>query len=79
MYKAYNQIFLRSKCYKDYGIEYIASILKEKPEAIYTIGNDKNDLEMLKKFKGYLIYNTYLHERSLAKCVSVKQLIKKIM
>lgn len=79
IYKTYNQIFIRSNCFKDYGIDYICSVLDNKPKEIYTVGNSKKDLEMLKRFKGYLIYNSYFRDSSLEKCISVKQLIKKVM
>lgn len=77
--KYHNQIFIRKKYFKDYGIDCIYSNLNQKPDMIYTIGNDKSDIEMLKRFKGYLIYNAYLRDASIKKCNSVKQLIKKIM
>ena len=77
--KFYNQICIRKKCFKDFGIDCIYNSLKNKPEHIYTIGNDKTDTEMLKRFNGYLIFNAHLHDGSLRKCNSVKQLIKKVI
>lgn len=77
--KTYNQIYIRRNCFKDTSVDYICSLLNDEIEEIYSIGNDKNDLEMLKKFKGYLIYNAYLKNSQLKKCNSVKQLIKKVM
>lgn len=79
MDKTYNQISIRCSCFKDTGVDYICSLLNDKVKEIYSIGNDKNDLEMLKRFKGYLMYNAYLRDAGLKKCTSVKQLIKKVM
>lgn len=62
------------------GIEIIAKKEKINTSDIYTIGNDINDLEMLKAYNGYkIIYsNPKLLLKNIKTITSVKSLIKKI-
>jgi len=78
-FKIHNCVFLRYKYFKNDGIFELCSNLTEKPSEIYTIGDDLNDLEMLKSYKGYLMMNSGIHDINLKRCPSVKHLIKKIM
>lgn len=79
VFKVNNKVFLRYKYFKSDGIAELCSNLVEKPNEIYTIGDDLNDVEMLKAYCGFLILHSKIHDASLKRCSSVKQLIKKIM
>ena len=50
-----NTFLLKTPSNKKDGIEIIAKKEKINPNDIYTIGNDINDLEMLKAYNGYKI------------------------
>ena len=75
-----NTFLLKTPSNKKDGIEIIAKKEKINPNDIYTIGNDINDLEMLKAYNGYkIIYsNPKLLLKNIKTITSVKSLIKKI-
>lgn len=79
VFKMHKQVFLRPRYFKDYGIQVLYSLLSNKPDYIYTIGNDKNDIEMLLKFKGYLMFDACVHVAGVQRCAGVRQLVKKII
>ena len=76
----FNYISFKNQTNKKDGIKIIS--LKEKidPQNIYTIGNDKNDLEMLTEYNGYkvLFANPILFRKGIKTTQSIKTLIKKI-
>lgn len=76
--KLYRNVFIRKNCHKDYGIEVLCDIIG-RPNNIYTIGNDVNDIEMLKKYNGYRILLSSLHDCNIKPILSVHTLVKKII
>ena len=74
-------VLLKTPSNKKDGIEIIAKKEKINTSDIYTIGNDINDLEMLKAYNGYkIIYsNPKLLLKNIKTITSVKSLIKKII
>lgn len=76
--KLYRNAFIRKNCHKDYGIDVLCNIIGNI-DNIYTIGNDKNDIEMLKKYDGYKVLLSYLHDNSIKTVSTVSTLVKKII
>lgn len=75
--KLYRNAFIRKDCRKDYGIEVLCNIVG-RPDNIYTVGNDTNDIEMLKKYDGYRMLFSNIHEANIKTSTTVHSLIKKI-
>ena len=75
-----NYISFKNQTNKKDGIKLIS--LKEKidPKNIYTIGNDKNDLEMLKEYNGYKVLFAYpsLYLKGIKTTPSIRTLTKKL-
>ena len=52
----FNYVSFKNQINKRDGIKLISLKEKIEPKNIYTIGNDKNDLEMLTEYNGYKVY-----------------------
>lgn len=55
-----NRLFIGSDITKKDAVSFIHNLENIYKEKVYTIGDDINDLEMLKEFNGYKIFNTNL-------------------
>lgn len=75
-------IFIIFKEYmnKALGINYLAKRIDFPKEDIYTIGDEENDLEMLKEFNGFRVPNSsdILKQEGIPEVESVRKLIKRI-
>lgn len=75
----HSNAYLRYKCFKDFGIEKLCSIIDVNPKKIITVGNDSNDIEMLQKYDGYKVFDSHINAPGIKTCANVHQLVKKIM
>jgi hydroxymethylpyrimidine pyrophosphatase-like HAD family hydrolase len=75
-----NYVRIREDISKVSGIETIKNIKEINKNNIYTIGNEINDFEMLKEYKGHkvLLSNPILRGHNIKYTSSVKSLVKKI-
>lgn len=73
-------LILYEKVDKTNGIEYIRNLYKIEKDNIYTIGDEINDIDMLRKYNGHkmIISNPILLNKGINTSFSVKHLIKKI-
>lgn len=76
----FNTAFIGNKETKADAIEYIQKLEKINLEDIYTVGNDINDLEMLKKYNGYKLISSYpkMWFKNIKTTKEVHSLVKKI-
>lgn len=76
----FNYISLKNQIDKRDAIKLISIKEKINKENIYTVGNDKNDLEMLTEYNGYkmLLSNPCLLFKGIKTTTSVKALTKKL-
>jgi len=78
--KAGNSIYIRKDCSKSDGIEKLSKVLNISRENIYTIGDWKNDYEMIRDYNGYNILFSHpsLYNVSEGTVTSVAHLVKKL-
>jgi len=76
----FHSVFIGNKKNKADAIKDIQAIENINTEDIYTIGNDTNDLEMLKKYNGYKLISSYprIWFKNIPSTREVHTLIKKI-
>mgnify|MGYP002293435360 FL=1 len=76
----FNYVSFKNQINKRDGIKLISLKEKIEPKNIYTIGNDKNDLEMLTEYNGYkvLFSNPVLFLKGIKTTPSIRTLTKKI-
>lgn len=83
VYTSFNNLYLESKTNKALGIKKLMEIERLSFDAndIYTVGDYKNDLDMLKEFNGYKVLFSYpcLLGKKIKTCMEVHTLVKKIM
>lgn len=74
------RIHIRKNCNKSDGIKEINKIFNIKEENIYTIGDWKNDYEMIRDYNGYnvLISHPSLYKVSKETVFNTAQLVKKL-
>jgi len=80
VYKYPNIIFIKKPKNKSNAVTEIAKIENIQPNNVFTVGDGKNDLEMVRDFNGYnmLFSHPDLYKVSTGTVTSVRQLIKKI-
>ncbi len=74
-----NQIYIKNKTNKSIGINHLLNSIDLNPDVV-TVGDDANDIEMLKDFKGYRMLTCYpiLYKEQLKTTTSVKSLVRKL-
>lgn len=81
--KVYNHVFIKEKCDKSMGIDLLLEYLdgEIKEEDVITIGDNRNDLEMLTRYDGYKILTSYpcLYGKGIKTTREVHTLVKKMM
>lgn len=81
--KVYNHVFVKEKCDKSLGIDLLLEYLdgEVKAEDVVTVGDNRNDLEMLTKYDGYKILTSYpcLYGKGIKTTREVHTLVKKLM
>lgn len=76
--KLFMNAFLRKDCHKDFGIKKLVEIISYIG-AIYTIGNDYNDIEMLREYNGYKVLFSNIRDLDIPITPTVSTFVKKIM
>jgi len=80
VYKYPNFLFIKNPRNKSNAVSEIAKIENVQANDVFTVGDGKNDLEMVRDFNGYnmLFSHPSLYKVSTGTVTSVRQLIKKI-
>ena len=81
--KVFRHVFIKEKCDKSIGIDLLLEYLdgEVKAEDVITVGDNRNDLEMLTKYDGYKILTSYpcLYGKGIKTTREVHTLVKKLM
>lgn len=74
------RVLIRKDCTKSDGVKQISEFLNIQKENIYTVGDWKNDYEMIKDYNGYnvILSHPSLYKVSKGTVVTVSQLVKKL-
>lgn len=82
-YQQFNNLYLESKTNKAIGIKNLIELekLSFADRDIHTVGDSKNDIEMLQEFNGHKVMFSYpcLFGKNIKTCREVHTLVKKIM
>lgn len=74
--------FIKEKFTKKDGLDFLVELLNDevKKENVITVGDNKNDLEMLKEYNGYKVLSSYpcMYGKGIKTTREVHTLIKKI-
>ena len=81
--KVFRHVFIKEKCDKSIGIDLLLEYLdgEVKADDVITVGDNRNDLEMLTKYDGYKILTSYpcLYGKGIKTTREVHTLVKKLM
>lgn len=80
VHRSKKHIFIKNHANKSTAIKELIEIINMNKEDVYTVGDNTNDIEMVRDYNGYnMLFSTpALYKNSKGTVLSVKQLIKKI-